>query len=250
MYAFLRRPKWVFGHVLVLIVVVTFANFGFWQLRRLDEVRTQNAHVAERLAAESVTLGRALADDVPYARVETRGTFVEAARTLTSPRSRDGSPGNHVLTPLETPDGTVLVDRGWVPFQRDGTPEELLRAPSGQVQVEALLMPAETGSVGQADVVRTIDPAEVAARTGTALVTGYYLQLQSSTPAAELGPLPHADPVLDEGNHLNYAVQWFLFTLVVVIGYPILIVRTARDERDGPGDAERADPRRAEALRP
>jgi surfeit locus 1 family protein len=228
MYRFLRSPKWLFGHVLVLVVVVAFANLGFWQLRRLDEVRTHNAHVEERLASEEVPIGRAIDDGISFTRVVAAGTYRPEAQVLTAPRSRDGNPGHHVLTPLDTDAGTVLVDRGWVPFNREGLPDEVLAPPDGAVEVRGLLLPGEQGPAGEAAFVRTIDPDEVSRRTGVPLTAGY-VQLQDSDPPAAAGPLPHPDPLLDEGNHLSYAVQWFLFTAVVLVGYPILIRRTARD---------------------
>jgi hypothetical protein len=47
-------------------------------------------------------------------------------------------------------------------------------------------------------------------------------------------------PVLDDGPHLNYAGQWFIFATLTCIVYPLLVRRTARQraERahaDGPG---------------
>lgn len=45
-------------------------------------------------------------------------------------------------------------------------------------------------------------------------------------------PIPGDLPTLDEGNHLSYAVQWFVFATVVAVGYPILLRRTAHDRRE------------------
>lgn len=242
MFAFLRSPKWLFGHALVLAVVVSFTSLGLWQLRRLDEARSHNAHLEERMAADPVSLGAALDEGASFSRVTTRGEYVAEAQTFTAPRGRDGNPGHHVLTPLETPDGTVLVDRGWVPFEREGVPAEAVAPPEGEVEVRGLLMPAEEGDPGEGENVRMIDPAEVEDRTGVPLESGY-LQLQESEPQVDGAPLAHAQPVLDEGNHLSYAIQWFLFTGVVLIGYPILIRRTGRERSGaGDGDAEGAEP--------
>ena len=62
-----------------------------------------------------------------------------------------------------------------------------------------------------------------------------YVQLVSSTPgevnpdgAPELVPLGR--PELSEGPHLGYAVQWFTFTTIAVVGYALLLRRVARDE--------------------
>ena len=44
-------------------------------------------------------------------------------------------------------------------------------------------------------------------------------------------------PVLSDGPHLNYAFQWFSFTGVALVGYPLLLWMVARDRaRKGAGD--------------
>lgn len=237
MHPLLRSPKWLAGHALVLIVVVLFTNLGFWQLRRLEEARTHNAVLAERLASAPVSLAEGLASGRAYVRVEAEGRFLAGGQLLTAPRSRDGAPGHHVLTPLETAEGTVLVDRGWVPFERDGVADAAVAAPEGEQRVTGLLVPAEQGAAGEADTLLSIDPAAATERTGVALHPSSYLQLEELRPSSAGGPLPHAQPVLDEGNHRSYAVQWFLFTLVVLVGYPLLLRRTLREQArgDGPG---------------
>ena len=244
MYAFLRSPKWVLGHVLVAVVLVVFTALGLWQLDRLGQARERSAAVTAQQEGPARPLDEALArGPEPYARVSAEGTYLADAQVLSAPRAREGRPGHHVLTPLETDAGTLLVDRGWVPFDRDGADGAGLDPPAGRVQVEGLLAPPEQGDAGDGEFVGIIAPDEVAARTGTALL-GHYLQLDGETSGEGLLPSPGVS--LDEGNHLSYAVQWFLFAVVVAVGYPILVVRTARDGAPG----ERGTGSRAEVEPP
>ena len=39
-------------------------------------------------------------------------------------------------------------------------------------------------------------------------------------------------PSLGEGPHLGYAVQWFVFFIIGLIGYPLVLVRLAREDPD------------------
>ena len=57
MWDFARRPRWILSHRLVLLLIIVMINLGFWQLRRLDEKKTINAHVRSRgsLPTESIT---------------------------------------------------------------------------------------------------------------------------------------------------------------------------------------------------
>ncbi len=241
MYDFLTTPKWLFGHVLVATMLGIFVAAGFWQLSRLDEAREQNAALASQLDEPSRDVAEAFSGGgQPYAPVTAEGVYDAERQVLSTPQSRDGRPGHYVLTPLETEAGTLLVDRGWVPFDRDGVPEEVVEPPAGTVRVAGLLMPPQEGPSGDGEFVGAKDPAVVGERVGVDLLP-LHLQLEDADPApARLALNPR--PEFDEGNHLSYAVQWFLFTAVVAVGYPILIARTAADRRRGAHGDDPVDP--------
>jgi surfeit locus 1 family protein len=59
-----------------------------------------------------------------------------------------------------------------------------------------------------------------------------WLQLQKANPPVAKDALPVLlpEPEQDEGPHLSYAVQWFLFATVGAIGWPLLLRKTARDD--------------------
>ncbi|HYU58335.1 MAG TPA: SURF1 family cytochrome oxidase biogenesis protein, partial [Actinomycetota bacterium] len=66
------------------------------------------------------------------------------------------------------------------------------------------------------------------------------LRLATQEPPQAAGiPEPVPQEPLDEGPHLSYAVQWFAFAAIGLIGWPILLRRAARDRgdtRDRPTD--------------
>jgi surfeit locus 1 family protein len=45
-------------------------------------------------------------------------------------------------------------------------------------------------------------------------------------------PVVLPEPELDEGPHLSYAVQWFVFATIAAVGYPLVLRRLSRR---GPG---------------
>lgn len=224
----LLTPRWIAGHLLAVIAVVAFVNLGFWQLRRLDEKRTFNASVEAGLAAPIAPISE-LPDGATYRRVRAEGSYDPAFETLAL-RSHDGVSGYHVLTPLLLPDGTaVLVDRGWVPIQYDAPRDPGFAAPLGTVSVVGMLWPDQEGSgvPGEfPEVVRRIDP-EIQAAFTPYPVRPEYLVLSVQDPDQGGLPIIVEPPTLPEGPHLGYAVQWFLFAAVVVVGYPILLRRSA-----------------------
>src|SRR4051812_805534 len=123
MYRFMLRPKFVAFHVLIAALVVLMVNLGFWQLRRLDERKAQNAAVEARQDEDPVEVTTVLhvGDDpaavraVQWTEVEASGEYDAGAQVLVRNRSFEGEPGFHVLTPLRLPDGSALVvNRGFV----------------------------------------------------------------------------------------------------------------------------------------
>jgi surfeit locus 1 family protein len=245
MYRFVLSPRWVVGHVLFVGLVVLFVNLGFWQLRRLEERREGNALVAERMAAPEQPLPQVLdaAQGEParlsFRRVSASGRYLPDEEVLLGPRSINGRPGYHVLTPLDYTGGVVLVDRGWVPYELDRPPVSQAAGPLGPVEVGGILFPGGPAggpgpsmpATGELDVVPRADLARLGEQVPGPLVPAI-LQLERQDPAqAATLPVPIPPPVLEEGSHLSYAVQWFLFAAIGLVGYPLLLRRTARDRQ-------------------
>jgi len=259
MYRFALRPWWIVSHVVVLAIIVTFVALGFWQLRRLDEVRERNAQLAARLAEPAVPVEELVpegsdvvaADAVDHQATAT-GTYRPDETVLIRGRSLDDAPGSWVVVPLALEDGRVLaVNRGWI--RNDGrftsVPEESREVPDGVVTVEGILHPTqERGTLG------ATDPPEgtLASLARVDLdrldqqvdgdVLPVWLQLTEPEPGAPAGsPTPLDPPVVnDEGPHLSYAVQWFIFTTIAIVGYPLILRRAARESAhrhpdDAPG---------------
>ncbi len=221
-------PHWIAGHLLAVIGIATFVSLGFWQLDRLEEKRTFNDSLEAGLAAPVTPIGE-LPEGATYRRVSAEGTYDPEFEALVL-RARDGVSGYHVLTPLVLEDGSaVLVDRGWVPIQYDRPRDPWFAAPLGTISVTGMLWPDQEGSGVPdefPDVVRRIDP-EIQAAFAPYALRPEYLVLSTQDPGQGGLPIVVEPPTLAEGPHLGYAVQWFVFVGVVVVGYPILLRRTA-----------------------
>lgn len=240
---FWLRPKWVFGHVLCLTLIVVFVSMGFWQLRRLDEKRERNARIEARMSSEPVSLEEAL-DGGPaaaeYQRVVVTGRWDAEATVLVRSRALNGQPGYHAVTPLLVDGGGVLVNRGFVPNFTGG--EDVVRQQAlpddrGPVEVEGIVRRSEErGSIGPRDeagrallVVNRVDVARLQEQIDVELAPVF---LQLTAPVPDLGDLPTVlpEPATDEGSHRSYAVQWFIFASVGAVGWPLLLRKTAREQ--------------------
>jgi 2-aminoethylphosphonate-pyruvate transaminase len=58
-----------------------------------------------------------------------------------------------------------------------------------------------------------------------------YVDLVASTPSETGGLAPVPDPELNEGPHLSYTLQWWFFSLCVVVGWVIAVRRSVGQRR-------------------
>lgn len=213
--AFWRRPIWILGHVIALSACVLFVRLGVWQLDRLEEKKDRNRVIAERADGPAIDVLDVDLDDAEYQHVTATGTFDVEHEVLIGLRSHEGSVGSHVVTPLVLDDErVVLVNRGWIPSDTEAPPP-----PSGSTSVDGLLRASQDRRFG-------VDIDEVSASV-EGDVLPVWLAQQSPPPDGDY-PLRLDPPARDEGPHLSYAAQWFLFTGVVVVGYPLLLRKRAR----------------------
>lgn len=242
-YGFLVRPKWIGFHVLVVTGIVVMILLGFWQLDRLDARREFNATVESRAMAPTVSVAELAdeidalggdADAVAWRPVTARGSYLDGD-VLVFNRSQGGVAGDSVLTPLRTESGeTVLVNRGFVRLGTTAAP-----APTGEVEVFGRARPPEERRFGQLTdaasgpltEIRRIDLDRLAPQFGGDIAP-FYIELVSTEPPLRAGqPVPVVPPVLDEGPHLSYAVQWFIFAACVGIGWVLAVRRSLRTRR-------------------
>ena len=225
----LLTRKWVIAHLVALSLALLFVNLGLWQLRRLEDRRLENAVMAARMAEAPVPIGDlllAVGDDVasladrPTTAV---GEYRPEDEVLIRSQVLEGTAGYHVVTPFDTVEGeSVLVNRGWVPLEMDGVPVPAA-PPVGRVEITGLIQPdahRPRAPAGERPIFRRIDIRAIGGND----VLPFYLLLQHS-PDDQL-PIPVSPPdVTSEGNHLSYAIQWFSFVVIGLVGYALLLRR-------------------------
>jgi surfeit locus 1 family protein len=199
----------VIAAVTAVVVAAACVRLGIWQLDRLAQRRARNAAEAARLALPPLEVrGRTItADSARQRRVVATGVYDFTAERTWPGRSFEGTPGVALITPLRLADGSaVLVDRGWVPspdaFHVD---QSLYREPeTATVTGIALIPPRGRGDVDVAGFLP------------------FVIQLDGRDPPRGL-PRRWPAPVLDNGPHLSYAIQWFSFALIALVGTAVMI---------------------------
>jgi surfeit locus 1 family protein len=148
-------------------------------------------------------------------------------------------PGVEVATPLRpfANDTAVLVLRGYVPsadaISYDGS---IHREPdSAGVAGIVMLMPADSAGAAPStrnglETWRRLDLASVRARLPYPVSSLYIIADSPAT--ASPAPRRSRPSALDDGPHLNYAIQWFAFATIAFGGAAALWWRR-RQEPDG-----------------
>ena len=202
-------------------------RLGFWQLHRLDQRRALNAMLAERLGSPSLPVREVARDTATAAfrRAQAAGTYDYPNELALSARTRQGSPGANIVTPLRLAgtDTAVLVNRGWV-YAPDAMTVNFARwREPDSANVSGYLVAMETGkrssvsTATNARVVRHLDIDSLAARLPYPVLPFVLVAMEPPT-NADTVPARLPAPVLDEGPHMGYAIQWFAFALIGVVG--------------------------------
>jgi surfeit locus 1 family protein len=238
--------KWWWVTLLVLVGMALFARLGIWQLDRLAQRRAANAILIEALNSPPLLLNSATLPP-QLSQWQDRQAMAEGRYDLANQmalkvQNWNGRAGIHLLTPLllEGQDTAVLVDRGWIP--------DSLAQPENWAQFD------ESGPVsvdGYIALSQSRPPTAVTPSPTTSLQREWYrvdlpaLQTQlpyellpiyliQSPPPAGNTALPFRQPrdiEISEGSHLGYAGQWFLFSLLLGVGYVIYVDKSVANNR-------------------
>ncbi|MFC5722460.1 SURF1 family protein [Streptomyces gamaensis] len=243
MYRFLLSRQWVILTLVGLVLIPVMIELGFWQFHRHESRVARNALVARSIAADPVPVteltapGRAVPGEDVWRTVTASGTYDTKDEVVVRLRTgEDGKSGYWVLTPLLLDDGrAVLVNRGWIPADRSQRDfPDVPAAPSGRVTVTGRLRADERPGEGIKDT-KGLPPRQVmlinSERQARALgrpVLGGYIELSDEkvSGGTQLVPAPDHDSI---GPHMAYAIQWWLFSAFVPVGWVILVRRERRD---------------------
>lgn len=246
MYRFLLRPRWLAFHLLCVLLMFAMVQLGLWQLRRLDERRSLNAQVTENSDRSVAPFAEVFASAngdlhaIEYRRVEATGQFLADPEFVVINVAQGGLSGRDAVNALRLEDGTLLiVNRGFA-----AGAAALAPPPAGEVTLIGRVRRTQTARSGQtADdggqqltQIRRVDLGALGQQFDEPIAP-VYLEWLTYEPPRDGGLEPVPAPALGEGPHLSYAVQWFIFTVCVGVGW-VLAVRRSAGKTATPGSSE------------
>lgn len=233
-----RRRLSVFVAMAVVLAAI-FVRLGIWQLDRLAQRRALNAQRRVTLAQQPIDYAQVRGTgDASDRHVIVRGTADYANDIMLTGRSRNGSPGVHVLTPVRLvgSDTAVLINRGWV-YAADAATIDATKWREDRTAFQGYTRRMDqSGPViaSRARGIRTLTQAAVRGLLPYPVQDVYVVSQDSATGTA---PARLPPPDLGEGPHLGYAIQWFAFAVIAVVGAGIVVLRARGRATPGPTGA-------------
>lgn len=234
------RPPW-WATLLLLAGLVIFCSAGFWQLDRA----AQKQQLHEEYARNTTTAPRrglppdGAAGEARFSRVELAGRFDPGRQVLLDNLTAGGRAGYQVLTPFETGDGWVLVNRGFVPADGNrallpditvsGT-ERVITGRIARLPVPGMTLKTPAPPADAPWPRRLLFPTvpDISAQTGLRL-RDYQVLLD---PGEADGYLRDWKPGgMGPELHRGYAVQWFGLALTAVVIYIVLTLKYSGGSR-------------------
>ena len=205
------------------VLVALFVALGLWQLQRRSWKHDLIARVEARIHASPVpapprAAWSQLSARDAYRRVIVEGRPLRDRETFVRATTELGS-GYWVLTPVLTADGTILVNRGFVPPERREAVTRGETTDDGPVRVIGLLRLSEPGG----GFLRSNDPANdrwysrdvaaIAERRGLQDVAPFFVDAEAA-PGPRRYPVGGLTVIRFADNHLIYALTWFGLALL------------------------------------
>lgn len=224
------------GSIVVAIVALVCIRLGIWQLQRLEQRRTRNEATQERMREQPIPLSAMRADSAGliFRRVVLNGYYDDPRTIIIAGRSLRGVPGVHVLTPLRIGDEAVLVNRGWMPSADAARIEvDSIREPPAQ-NLNALVtpFPEDFGRPPSDDGFQRVWFQMNGERLRNQFPYRVLPAVVQILPhrSQPLYPIRLKPPEMDEGPHLGYAIQWFSFAVIAIVGWSAVVLRRKSEE--------------------
>lgn len=222
---------------LALLFAAGFVALGIWQVERRAWKHELIAAVDARIHRPPVAApgpaewpGISASRDA-YRRISATGRFRHDRETLVQAVTTRGA-GYWVLTPLETPGFTLLVNRGFVPPDKRAATTRAAGNRGGMVTVTGLLRISEPGGAflrandAAAGRWYSRDVAAIASARGLRRVAPYFLDADAA-PNAGGYPVGGLTVVRFRDSHLVYALTWFALAALSLF-FAWLLWRPAR----------------------
>lgn len=223
--------------LLGILLIYACIQGALWQYDRHETRHAKNELIRQNVSLPTISetqLQTLSKSEVAWRKISLSGNFVPEKEILVRNRYHEGNYGFGVVTLFNSESGkSYWVDRGWVIAGKDAqTAPEVVPTDSSPISIEARVRVegiesqvqgsvfAVPGNSGQQKLQKWNSDQSV----NTEQV---YLDLVSASNARITPEVPTALPIIGDGPHLAYSLQWIIFALLVVLAW-VLVIREER----------------------
>ncbi len=218
------------GVLFLLACIALLLSLGTWQVERLAWKQALLQTYAEEYARDPLqnrfdryAFPEIATKDPAMEYGSIRGQFHHDLEILIGPRTHEGKPGYHVLTPfsLAGGNGRVLVNRGWVPLDKADpatrleTQTEGMKTLTGMARLPDKPNPFTPANDPANHTWYSVDPHDIAMAVNMPDFPDvvFYAETQDPPLAGEY-PLMVPTRTFPKNNHLQYALFWFAMAAI------------------------------------
>lgn len=220
--------------IFTIVAVFILTHLCIWQLERSFEKEHLFLELERKTQKIPVPLNKI---DEPqlekdrFTPVYIQGTYLNHFTFLLDNQIMNKQAGYRVITAFQSPylNELVLVDRGWVPRNKDRNTLPPIKEIYGVMVVKGIINNISTGIVLHKDtytpnatwpiVIQKMD-YDFISQNLQMPVYEFVVRLQSST-TVDSYTMPPLDFGMPSNKHLGYAIQWFIFMILVIVYYII-----------------------------
>ncbi len=232
------RPTF-WATVCTIPALIILIGLGTWQVQRLHWKEDQIAIRQERSQGPGIALPNSFPDPagIEFTRVKLAGTFLHDQEFYLGARTENGRVGLNVVTPFRLDDGRIILfNRGWVP---EGNRDPASRAEgqlAGEVTIEGLLRTDGWKGVDFAKPPNSpekrfyfwLDLPVMADYVDASILTEVYADAVASEVPGGL-PIGGQTRIHLTNDHLQYAVTWYAFAVILLVIYFLFHYRPEDD---------------------
>ena len=228
----MKIPFW--ATLLTICGVAVLCILGTWQLERLEWKRELIAQIEQEFAKDAAQIPLSAEDfklTSGFKRGTIEGVFDHGKEVMMQGRLRDGKLGYDILTPF-LPEGAqnyILVNRGWVPIERERKPQDVIAWPEGKTKLVGMLrLPPASNMFTPENKPEnkewySMTPG-IAADLHKIVVMGPMILYAEGEIKPALYPAPHNAVMNLSNNHLQYAIFWYVMAGAMVMVYVLRFI--------------------------
>ncbi len=222
-----------FATFVVILAVIALIGLGLWQVDRAQQKQYRLEQIAQRQAETPISLETLLEwpgnkEDLPF---RTIGKVYGHNYFLLDNRIEQGRVGYHVLLPVETEQGILITNFGFIAAGQDRQSLPTVEIPTGMMnfsgvsaipKLNPMVKETASGQLNGPKVVQQIDLAFLGQLLNQP-VLDIVMQLD---PSADSTFIRNWKPVvMAPEKHYAYALQWFGLAIACLIIYVVAFIR-------------------------